>query len=123
MTRDWTGTNPGYALDSTEPPKPPPPGPASGTRIHAEDAPNPPDCVCRYKHCSDPQCQSAAPSQGAVRERDRAFPASPDVTDAEILAALTAAAEGTGTYLDDYTFDGDVEIIVKAFHALLKERR
>jgi hypothetical protein len=43
-------------------------------------------------------------------------------TDAEILAALTTAAEGTGTYLDDYTFDGDIEVIVKAFHALTKDR-
>jgi hypothetical protein len=35
---------------------------------------NPPDCVCRYKHCSDPGCRSTAPSQGAVKERDRSFP-------------------------------------------------
>lgn len=28
MSRDWAGTNPGYAMDNTDTPKPPPNGPA-----------------------------------------------------------------------------------------------
>jgi hypothetical protein len=36
---------------------------------------NPPDCICRYNHVSDPMCPSTAPSHGAVDEKARLHPA------------------------------------------------
>lgn len=34
---------------------------------------NPPDCNCRYTHCSDAACQSKEISEGAIPESGRMY--------------------------------------------------
>ena len=36
---------------------------------------NPADCSCEHIHCSSSSCPSVEPSQGAIKESDRLFPA------------------------------------------------
>jgi hypothetical protein len=39
------------------------------------DPPNPLDCTCEYVHCSSASCRSKTVSRGALKEKDRLFPA------------------------------------------------